>query len=179
MDPASFSASILALLGAAGGSCKFIYNFILDISDAPANIHSQTVKLRCLHQTISSLIQVYDNPDLPPDLQMDPTLRLHIINFVHEIETIKAKIQSKARTLEKGRAHRLWARLKWLSSDRQLRKFYNSSDHWNTIFSQAVSRTKLCVRLRSYPSIPLLSYLSVLMSSPHLSRANLLQVRSP
>lgn len=148
MDPASFSASILALLGAAGGSCKFIYNFILDISDAPADIHSQTVKLRCLHQTISNLIWVYDNPDLPPDLQMDPTLRLHIINFVHEIETIKAKIQSKACALEKGRAHRLWARLKWLSSDRQLHKFYDSSDHWNTIFSQAVSRTKLEISMR-------------------------------
>lgn len=157
MDPISFSASILTLLGAAGGSCNFIYRFILDISDAPADIHSHSVKLRCLHHTISNLIRVYEHTDLPLDLHMDPMLRVHIVDFVDEIGKIKAKIESKGRMLEKGRTHHIWARLKWLSSDRQLHKFYDSLDHWNTIFSQAVSVTKLCVNpyffaLRPQPS---------------------------
>jgi hypothetical protein len=143
MDPISFSASLLTLLGAAGGSCKFVYNFILDISDAPSDIHSHTVKLRCLQRTISTLIRVYSHAGLPPDLQIDPTLQMYIVDFVQEIEAIKEKIEERQRSLDRGPARHLWERLKWVSSDRQLHKFYQNLDHWNTIFKQAVDATNL------------------------------------
>jgi hypothetical protein len=59
MEPASFTASILTLLAAAGATTEFVYNFILDIENIPDDIHSQAIKLRCLHQAFSSLVDVY------------------------------------------------------------------------------------------------------------------------
>lgn len=147
MDPISFTASVLTLLGAAGGSCKFLYNFILDISDAPDEILSQNVKLRGLHQTILNLIRVYDSGDLPPELALDPALRMNILHFIKEIDIIKSKIQSKGNALGKGRVHLLWERVKWLLSDRQLHKFYSSLDNWNMIFTNAVNATEMSAPL--------------------------------
>jgi hypothetical protein len=153
MDPVSFSASILTLLITAGNSCQRIHDLMVGISDAPYEIHSQTAKVRCLHQTISNLIRVYDLPDLPPDLKMDSVLRVHIEDFLFEIERINSKVQSKGQMLQKSRGQNIWARVKWLLSDRQMRKFYESLDRWNAIFSQAVSATHLYVDGCSHPSI--------------------------
>lgn len=148
MDPASFAASLLTLLGAAGATCEFVYNFILDVSEAPDEIHSQAIKLRCLHQSISSLVGLYGRDDLPPELQLDPFLENHIRKFLKDIRNIETKIKRSSTRLDGSRKHHLRERLTWLSSDRRLRKFYSSLDDWVKIFSTTVSTTKLFVALR-------------------------------
>ena len=105
MDPVSAAASLLALLAAAGSTCKFIYNFILNISDAPYKITSQKVKLKCLHQTLSTLIRVYG--ELPPELQVDTDLLWHIRKFTEDVEKIKVKIQSRGSMRDRSRTYHL------------------------------------------------------------------------
>jgi hypothetical protein len=68
---------------------------------------------------------------------------MYIVDFVQEIEAIKEKIEEKQRSLDRGTVRHLWERLKWVSSDRHLDKFYHNLDHWNTIFKQAVDATNL------------------------------------
>jgi len=147
MDPTSFAASVLALLTAAGASCEFLYNFILDISEAPEEIHVQAIKLQCLHQSISSLIELYEGEDALPELHLDGLLKDHIYKFLDYTHTIKRRVSESSIQLGKGRVHQLRERLSWLLSDRRMRKFYNSLDDWLRIFSTAVQRTQLCVAI--------------------------------
>lgn len=143
MDPVSFSASVLTLLAAAGQTCSFVHNFIIDISGAPSEIIDQTVKLQCLQRTISQLIQAYGA--LPSDLQLDPDLIYHLLKFNQEIKQVRTRIQNSSVGLERNRTRHLWERCRWLLSDRQLYKFYKSLDQWNMIFSQAASTIHLWV----------------------------------
>ena len=147
MDPASFAASLLTLLGAAGATCEFVYNFILDIADVPDEIRSQAIKLQCLHQSISTLVNLYRRDDPPPELQIDPFLERNIRIFLDDVRKVETEIKNSSERLNESRSSRLWARLVWLSSDRRLRKFYSSLDDWMRIFSTAVSTTNLFVIL--------------------------------
>ena len=145
MDPVSFAASLLTLLGAAGATCEFVYNFILDISNVPDEIRLQAIKLRCLHQSISTLVSFYRRDDLPPELQLDPFLERNVRNFLDNVRGVEAKFQNSSARLDRSRTCHLLEKLTWLSSDRQLRKFYSSLDDWMIIFSTAVSTTELFV----------------------------------
>lgn len=145
MDPVSFAASLLTLLGAAGATCEFTYNFILDISDVPDEIRSHAIKLRCLHQSISTLMNLYGRDDLPPEMQLDPFLERNVRHFLDNVRVVETKFRNSSVRLDRSRTRHLLERLKWLSSDRQLRKFYSSLDDWILIFSAAVSTTKLFV----------------------------------
>ena len=145
MDPVSFVASLLTLLGAAGQTCEFLYNFIHDISELPHEIRSQAVKLQCLHQQFSALVGLYSRDDLPPELRLDPHLEQNLRNFLESVLNIQNRIQNISTRLHESRAHRLRERVAWLSSDRRLRKFYSSLDEWMKIFSTAVSTTQLFV----------------------------------
>jgi hypothetical protein len=152
MEPVSFTASVLTLLAAAGGSCKFLYNFVLDVSDAPSEIYSQNSKLSSLHRTFLGLIQIYESPELPPELQLDSDLHKNLLRFIDAIDAFKTKIQRRGRRLDRNRRHHAWERLIWLSSDRELHKFYSSLDNWDIIFRNAVSGTTMFVILDKYQS---------------------------
>jgi hypothetical protein len=154
MDPVSVAASLLTLLGAAGATCEFVYNFILDIADIPDEIRSQAIKLQCLHQSISTLLDIYRRDDLPPELQIDPFLERNIRIFLDDVRKVETKIQSSSQRLDGSRTRRLWERLTWLSSDRRLRKFYGSLDDWIKIFSTTVSTTNLFATLPPFLTSP-------------------------
>ena len=150
MEPVSFTASLLTLLGAAVATCELTYNFILDISHVPDEIRSQAIKLQCLHQSISALLDLYSRDDLPPELEINPFLERNLHIFLDETHEVEVKIQISSKKLDESRTRRLWERVTWLSSDRRLRKFYASLDDWMKIFSTAVSATNLFVN----PSLP-------------------------
>lgn len=146
-DPISFTASVLTLLAAAGGSCKFLYNFVLDIQDTPVEIQTQTIKLRCLHQTISNVIRVYDG--LPQEIQLESHVRSDIVGFIEEIENIKTSVHEKDRKLNLGRMHHWKEKLKWLSYDRQITKFYSSLDQWEKVFLSVASTINTYVTIQA------------------------------
>jgi hypothetical protein len=143
MDPASFAASVVTLLAAASATSEFVYNFILDIDDVPDEIRSQAVKLQCLNSILSMLMYLYKQNEKDPDFQLDPFLRDHLESFKDEVGILEERLKASSARLEGSRKQRLWARLKWLSSDRELRKFYNKLDEWTKIFMTAVNITQL------------------------------------
>jgi hypothetical protein len=145
MDPVSLAASLVTLLAAAGAICEFAYNFILDISEVPDEVHTQAIKIRCIRQSFSSLVRFYERSDLPPELHLDPFLENSIRNFLKDISVFETEMVRKSTGLVKSRTRHLKERLTWLSSDRRVRKFYSALDDWMKIFSAAVHTTELFV----------------------------------
>jgi hypothetical protein len=143
VDPISFAASLVTLLGVAGAASEFVYNFIIDIKDVPEEIHSQAIKLQCLHQTITILISLYGPNARVPELQLDPFLEDNLRRFLGEVQSLESRLRQCSLKLKGSRKQHVWERLNWLSSDRKLRKFYASLDTWMQIFSTAVTTTGL------------------------------------
>lgn len=141
MDPISASASMLTILSAAGGSVKFIHSFIISLQDAPSELRAHNAQLDCLHRTIAFLEKVCT--ELPKDFQLDASLHTHIVNFTREVNLVRAIVEEKNAMMGKGRGYRIRESFRWLLFDRQLKKFFNSLDHWHTIFSQAISASQL------------------------------------
>jgi len=137
MDPLSVSASIITLLAAAGGSCKFVYNSIFDIADAPAEVQSYRSRLECLERTFSTLLQIYST--LPQDIQVDTVLQNRLVEFGKEIQAMKRSIGAKDNLVRLSYGHRMRERCKWLLHDRQLQKFLCSLEQWDLVFSQAIA----------------------------------------
>ena len=141
MDPISATSSILTLLGAAGGSCKFLFDFLLNLAEAPRDIRTQNERLGCIHETITTLIQTYSQ--LPSEFQFQPYLKSGLVAFTNKLGKIRAKIETRSTLLQKGRIRSLDESFKWLFYDRKLRKFLASLDEWDMILSQAVMASQL------------------------------------
>jgi hypothetical protein len=141
MDPISFTASLLTLITAAGQSCKVISEFVLDIHDAPKDIHAQSNKLQCLQQSFRHLFGVFIA--LPPDLQLDTVLQQNLVSFTQEIDSFTTKVQGMGIRLDQGRVQHAWERVKWLASDRDLKRFNQSLDHWDRVFAAAATAAQL------------------------------------
>lgn len=141
MDPISFTASLLTLITAAGQSCKVISEFVLDIHDAPKDIYAQSIKLQCLQQSFHHLLSVF--AALPPDLQLDTVLQQNVISFTQEIDRFTAKVQGMGIRMDQGRVQHAWERVRWLASDRDLKRFNQSLDHWDRVFAAAAAAAQL------------------------------------
>lgn len=136
MDPVSTTASILTVLGAAGSTCKVIYNAILDFKDAPHDIKLQNKKLQCLHGTINCLLHVCKS--LPEEFQLASHL-MGMDDFIRDISFINVKIQRQSEALDRRKIIRIKESCKWFLFDRELRKFFDNLEHYNMILSHAVS----------------------------------------
>jgi hypothetical protein len=140
MDPLSASASVLTVLGAAAGTCKVLYDFIIEFKDAPEEIKWQNRKLRRLEENITCLLEVCDK--LPKELQL--VTHFHgIQEFVQEVNTINVDIERRKDLLGRGKTARVKEICKWLLLDRHLRRFFDNLEHYNTILSHAISAAQL------------------------------------
>ncbi|ORY06033.1 hypothetical protein BCR34DRAFT_41658 [Clohesyomyces aquaticus] len=145
MDPVGFVASILTLLAAAGATTEFVYNALLDIRDAPDDIRSHAIKLRCVHQSISGLMRLYRDRTLDPELQLDPFLKKHLTLFLHETSDIETRLKKSSDMLSGTKRQYVKERLSWLSTDRRLHKFYDNLDIYLKIFETEALTTSLFV----------------------------------
>lgn len=141
MDPVSFAASLVTLLGLASAATEIVYNSILDIRDAPKEIRSQAVKLQCLHKTLRDLLAQYTRYAGNAQLYIDPLLEDNLREFLGDIQDLEVKLKNSSSKMSGSRKQHLRERLTWLSSDRKLRKFYDSLDEWNGIFNAAIKKT--------------------------------------
>lgn len=141
MDPLSASASILTILGAAGGSVKFLHQFILDFKDTPTELRSYSSHLECLHCTITCLMQVYDN--LPPTFRLDARIAGWAAEFMEETTAVRSILEKKVVSMSEGRGQRVRESLRWMLFDRKVRKFFASLEHWNMIFSHAAAASQM------------------------------------
>jgi hypothetical protein len=142
MDPVSVSASVVTLLAAAGGSCKFLHAFVLDIADAPQDIRKQNEMLNCLTHTLTRLSQVCS--EIPENFRFETPLHEWIARFSTEVSSTRDRIEVRAASLDHGRyIRRIQGSFRWVIFDRQLRKFYGSLEHWNIVFSQACNALQM------------------------------------
>ncbi|KAF2821773.1 hypothetical protein CC86DRAFT_373556 [Ophiobolus disseminans] len=77
------------------------------------------------------------------EFQLDPFFAGHLQSFKEEIHDLRERLKASSTKLNGSRKQHLWVRLKWLSSDRELRKFYSKLDDWMKIFLTAVHTTEL------------------------------------
>jgi hypothetical protein len=140
MDPFSASASTLTMLSAAEGTCKALYNLILELNDAPQSIRCQNKKLQHLHENITSLLQLCD--ELPKETQLVTHLD-GIRDFVQDVNRIKLDIEKRSQALDRGKGTRVKEICKWLLFDRYLKQFFHNLEHYNMIFSHALSAAQL------------------------------------
>jgi hypothetical protein len=145
-DPISATASVLTMLGAAGGTSKFLYNLIVDIADAPSEIRAHMIRFECLNRTLSTLIQTYGS--LPQDIPPDTVLCDRLSQFLEEAERIRTKFQGKTEASTFG----IRERCRWLYSDRHLKKFLASLQQWDMIFTQAILAVQTYVSLENHES---------------------------
>jgi hypothetical protein len=150
MDPVSFAATLVTLLGLTGATTQSVYNFILDIHEAPNEIRIQVIKLQCLHEIITTLMARYGSTTTSPQLGFDPLLETHLRRFLCDIQGLEIKLKNCSARISGSRTQHFWERMTWLMSDRKLRKFYASLDDWMRIFSAAVDLTQLYIT----PSTP-------------------------
>ncbi|KAI4619240.1 uncharacterized protein J4E87_007828 [Alternaria ethzedia] len=93
MDPLSSAASVLTVLGAAGGTCKILYGLVIDFKDAPEEIKWQNRKLQRLLENITCLLKICDT--LPKELLLAPNFEC-MQEFVQEINIINVDIEPDA-----------------------------------------------------------------------------------
>lgn len=140
MDPLSASASVLTLLGAAGGTCKILYGLIIDFKDAPKEIEWQNKKLQRLLKNITCLLKICDK--LPKELELATYFEC-MQEFVQEINMINVDIERRKISLSRGKTARVKEICKWLLHDRHLRRFFDNLEHYNTILSHAISAAQM------------------------------------
>jgi hypothetical protein len=134
MEVVGGTASILTLLGAAGGACKFIYKVSLYLNDSPRDIKVQNARLRRLDMTIHHLIEIYRK--LPQAFQVDAELLKDLGSFKDDITSLKTKIESSLSKSNRGRRRAVKESCRWLLFDRQMEQFAESLDHWDKVLSQ-------------------------------------------
>ncbi|KAF2014999.1 ankyrin [Aaosphaeria arxii CBS 175.79] len=134
MDPISTSASIITVLTAATGTCKFLYDLILDIKDAPKEIQIQRKKLQHLQVSMEHLLKA--SARLPKGYQLNSTHH-GMVAFMRDIEEIQDYLDRRAQASARRGVSRAKESFKWLF-DRRLRKFFDNLEHYDLIFGQAV-----------------------------------------
>jgi len=141
MEPLGLAASILTVLAAAGGSCKYLHNILLDLTEAPHHVQVQATKLKCLEITVRQLIQAYQKP--PQGFQVEPWLREEFEKFERQVTTMKAKMGNRAELMVGTRRKRWRESCKFILLDREMNKFLVSVDHWSLIMAHAASSAQL------------------------------------
>lgn len=143
MDPLSAAASVLTVLGAAGGSVKFLHAFIINFEDAPSEIKKQVIQLETLGRSISQLIKLYNG--MAQDCQLDSDVVKAISDFEQEASSVRTGLEEQIAKMDKSRGHRLKGKLKWVIFDHKLKRFLSSVDSWNIVISQAATWSQLYV----------------------------------
>ncbi|KAF7674549.1 hypothetical protein GT037_007309 [Alternaria burnsii] len=142
MDPISTAASVLTLLGAAAGTIKFIHDKINSIVDAPDDIKRQSERLGHLSITLASVVHACEQ--LPDDCQLTVELR-GIGELIEVAKSLKAKLITRESRMKKNNFDKIYESCKWLLADRQIKRFFDSLDQWNTILLQTLGVIQVLV----------------------------------
>jgi hypothetical protein len=141
MDPISATASLLTILGTAGGSIKSIHQLVLDYKDAPAEIQNYKIHLECLQHTVTRLIHVHEA--LPTTYQFDAHVAKCVIELMDEISSVQSLLERRSISMSESRGHRIRESLRWLLLDRRVKKFFTQVEHWNRVLANAAAASQM------------------------------------
>ncbi|CAN9179736.1 unnamed protein product [Alternaria alternata] len=147
MDPVSTIASVITLIGATGGTIKVIHDTITSIKDAPRDIRRQCKRLECLCVTLNSIVRTCQH--LPDECEVDVDL-CGIEEFIDEARALEANLNARRARVAGKNIARFHESCKWLFSDRQLKRFFESLDQWDTILSQALQVVQMSRAFKSH-----------------------------
>jgi hypothetical protein len=142
MDPVSTIASVITLIGATGGTIRVIHDTITSIKDAPKDIRRQCKRLECLCVTLNSIVRTCQH--LPDECQVDIDL-CGIEEFIDEARALEANLNARRVRVAGKNIAKFHESCKWLFSDRQLKRFFESLDQWDAILSQALQVVQMSV----------------------------------
>ncbi|CAG5165756.1 uncharacterized protein ALTATR162_LOCUS6835 [Alternaria atra] len=160
MDPVSTIASVITLVGATGGTIKVIHDTITSIKDAPKDIRRQCKRLECLCVTLNSIVRTCQH--LPDDCQVDIDL-CGIEEFIEEAQVLEANLSDRRTRVAGRNIAKLHESCKWLLFDRQLKRFFESLDQWDSVLPQALLVVQIALSNR------ILTHTSSLISLSHFT----------
>lgn len=134
-DPLSVTASTIAIISFAGGSCQFLLDFFRTVSGAPKDIQHHVVDLRALRSTFAAIETLGNEIALEKLLPQEFHNRLK--ECMNDIQAIEMKVRKANENLERGKSRRTWAKLKWSSS----------ADHWLSRFFTRVQTYHVTIGL--------------------------------
>jgi hypothetical protein len=133
MDPISASSGAITLLVTASRSCKFIYDFLMEYSEASTRISKHCALLLALHDALKRLIELRESTQ--PSLQSRADFLDRIRVLLVEIREAEDSLSSLTGLIQQGRRDRILAKLKWVvSKDTKLRRFLDGLQPWLAFF---------------------------------------------
>ena len=132
-DPLSVTANLVAVIGIAGQSCRLLFEFLQTVSEAPKEIQQQITALKALSSTFRGIQTLGQH--MPAELAWSSEFHALLLECMTDLRAMESKMKKLNEHLERGRMRRTWARLKWSSSDLDLRKFLARVQTYHTTFS--------------------------------------------
>lgn len=132
-DPLSTTASTIAIVGFAGESCQFLFEFFRTVSGAPREVEHHVSSLRALRATFTGIESLSNDISLDGALPQEFHIRLK--ECMADIKAIELRVRKANEDLERSKLRRTWTRLKWSSSaDHWLSKFLARVHSYHTTF---------------------------------------------
>ncbi len=134
-DPLSVAVSVLSVTEIAASCCGYIYKTLRLFSDAPEEIVHQITTIQALHSTFTGLLALETGI-------LDATLftlqfKAQLEACANELQTMERVIKSFQTNIDKGRARRTWAKIRWSSPDQRetVKKYLRRMESYHRAFS--------------------------------------------
>ena len=133
MDPLSAIASVLTVAGLATTSCECLCKALRLFSEAPEDLHDHIAAVQELQSTLAGIAALEVNT--PNAGIITPEFNARLRACMHDLQAMEKLAKLFHAQIEKGRARKAWAKLRWSSEDqRHKRKRY-----WRRIDSYRMS----------------------------------------
>jgi Fungal N-terminal domain of STAND proteins len=132
-DPLSISISTLTVISFASQSCQFLFEFFHNAAEAPKDIQQRLSTLQALSSTFEGIRALGE--DMPTEVQWSAEFDTRLRDCLADFRDMEIKMQTMSKEIEKGRARRTWARLKWLSNDQSFNKFFTRVQTYQAMFA--------------------------------------------
>jgi hypothetical protein len=143
-DPLSVSASTLAVICFAGQSCRFLFGFFHNVAEVPKDIQQHLSALQALSSTFERIRALGE--DMPTSVQWPADFDTRLRDCLADFRSVEVKMQKVSKQIEKGRLRRTWAKLKWLSNDQSLNKFFTRVQTYHAMFALDLLTLQMYVR---------------------------------
>lgn len=136
-DPLSIAASLIAVLGLAGGVCRQLSDYFNRIAKVPTTVQHCSAWLATLASTfdkiqlLGSEIHLLNQP-----IQLPEGFHHRLNECTADLQAIERRVDRIRKNLGRNRALRTWARVKYTMLDEQcLQEFFQRLQMYQSMFS--------------------------------------------
>ena len=134
-DPFSVAVSVLSVTEVAASCCGYIYKTLRSFMEAPEDIVHQISTIEALQSIFAGISAL--EAIAPGAALITPQFRVQLEACTRELQTMERLIKSFHANIEKGRARRTWAKIRWSSPDQRetLKKYLRRIESYHRAFS--------------------------------------------